>query len=112
MQGRDEQRAYRATQFVCERPVHHRAVGRGRPCHPTGGARRAHNGGYAGPIEHITQNAWAGAARWFPGLLLEGVAEGGNAQASVDRALVLTAMFAVALAVTAFAAFRRSDVTA
>jgi ABC-2 type transport system permease protein len=29
---------------------------------------------WSGPIEHLIQNAWSGAGRWFPGLLLEAFA--------------------------------------
>jgi ABC-2 type transport system permease protein len=66
---------------------------------------------WAGPIEHITQGAWTGAGRWFPGLLLEGVAAGGNAETSLGRALVMTTTFVVMLGIAAFVSFQRRDVT-
>jgi ABC-2 type transport system permease protein len=68
--------------------------------------------GWAGPIEHITQQAWAGASRWFPGLLLEAFAAGGNAEASYGRAFAMTAAFVTVLTTAAFVAFNRRDVTA
>lgn len=68
--------------------------------------------GWAGPIEHITQRAWAGASRWFPGLLLEAFAAGGNAEASVARAFGMTAVFVAALTTAALVVFKRRDVTA
>jgi ABC-2 type transport system permease protein len=66
---------------------------------------------WVGPIEHITQGAWAGASRWFPGLLLEAFAAGGNAEASFARALVMTATFVAVLTTGAFVAFNHRDVT-
>ena len=35
---------------------------------------------WSGPIEHLVQNVWAGAGRWFPGLLLEAFAGGGSTE--------------------------------
>lgn len=68
--------------------------------------------GWAGPIEHITQQAWAEASRWFPGLLLEAFAAGGSPETSAGRALVMVAAFVVVLTAAAFVTFRRRDVTA
>jgi ABC-type transport system involved in multi-copper enzyme maturation permease subunit len=68
--------------------------------------------GWAGPIEHITQQAWAEASRWFPGLLLEAFAAGGNAQVSLGRAFVTVATFVVVLITVALVVFNRRDVTA
>lgn len=64
------------------------------------------------PLEHITQNAWADAGRWFPGLLMEALAAGGTTVTSVSRALTLGG--GLVLVVTALAAFdlRRRDVLA
>jgi ABC-type transport system involved in multi-copper enzyme maturation permease subunit len=67
---------------------------------------------WAGPIEHITQGAWPAAGRWFPGLLLEGVAAGGNADTTFARAVLLAAGFVAVLTAAAFASFRRRDITA
>jgi len=55
---------------------------------------------WAGPIEHITQDAWSAASGLFPGLLLEALALGGTPDASIGRVLLLTAGY-VAVAVTA-----------
>ena len=64
------------------------------------------------PFEHIVQNAWADAGRWFPGLLMEALAAGGTSVTSVERSLALGG--AVVLTVTAVAAYdlRRRDVLA
>ena len=52
------------------------------------------------------------ASQWFPGLLLESLAAGGNGDASLTRALVLVGLY-VAVAVTAAATvFARRDITA
>ncbi|CAN5311599.1 hypothetical protein BH20ACT24_BH20ACT24_20440 [soil metagenome] len=67
---------------------------------------------WAGPGEHLTQEAWAGASRWFPGLLLEAFAVGGNAEASFGRAFAMAAMYVAVLTTAAFVAFGRRDVTA
>jgi hypothetical protein len=68
--------------------------------------------GWAGPIEHITQQAWAGASRWFPGLLLEAFAAGGTAEVSFGRAFAMTAAFVSVLTTAALVAFHRRDITA
>jgi len=68
--------------------------------------------GWAGPIEHIVSDSWTSAHRWFPGLLLEEVGQGGTGLVSLARALGTTAAYvAVAAAVTVLV-FRRRDVTA
>jgi ABC-2 type transport system permease protein len=67
---------------------------------------------WSGPFEHIVSDSWTGAKEWFPGLLLEALAAGGTAAASVSRALVIVGAY-VAIAVTAAAVlFARRDVTA
>jgi ABC-2 type transport system permease protein len=68
--------------------------------------------GWAGPIEHITQQAWAEASRWFPGLLLEAVAAGGTAEVSFERAFAMISAFVAAVTIAALVAFRRRDITA
>jgi hypothetical protein len=65
---------------------------------------------WAGPFEHITQNAWSGAGSWFPGLLLESVAAGGTPDASLSRALALDLVYVAAGVALAAIAFRRRDV--
>lgn len=63
------------------------------------------------PLEHIVQNAWAGAGRWFPGLLLEAVTSDGNNQTTFARALALGAVVVVALASVAAVDLRRRDIS-
>jgi len=66
---------------------------------------------WAGPIEHLVQNAWAGAGRWFPGLLLEAFAGGGTSAVSAGRAIATVAVYATAAAFVAVTVFARRDVT-
>jgi ABC-2 type transport system permease protein len=67
---------------------------------------------WAGPFEHILQDSWTSADRWFPGLLLESLAAGGTDEVAFGRALALVAFY-VAVAVSAAAVvFARRDVTA
>jgi ABC-type transport system involved in multi-copper enzyme maturation permease subunit len=66
---------------------------------------------WAGPFEHILQDSWTSADRWFPGLLLESIAAGGTDDVAFGRALALVAVY-VAVAVSAAAVvFARRDVT-
>jgi ABC-type transport system involved in multi-copper enzyme maturation permease subunit len=67
---------------------------------------------WAGPIEHLVQNAWAGAGRWFPGLLLEAFAGGGTSEVGAGRAIATVAVYAVIAGVVAVTVFTRRDVTA
>ena len=66
---------------------------------------------WAGPIEHLVQNAWAGAGRWFPGLLLEAFAGGGTSEVGAGRAIATVAVYAVVAAGVALTVFGRRDVT-
>jgi ABC-type transport system involved in multi-copper enzyme maturation permease subunit len=66
---------------------------------------------WSGPIEHLVQNAWVGAGRWFPGLLLEAFAGGGTTAVSAGRAIATVAIYAVLAAIVAVAVFNRRDVT-
>lgn len=67
---------------------------------------------WAGPFEHLLQDAWAPASRVFPGLLLEAFVAGGTAEVTAARAFAtLTAYIALAGAVAA-TVFSRRDVTA
>ncbi len=66
---------------------------------------------WAGPIEHITQDSWTGANRWFPGLLLEAVAADGTRDVTLGRALLLGTAFAAAALVASMTVFARRDVT-
>ena len=67
---------------------------------------------WAGPLEHLTQDAWGGADSWFPGLLLEAVAAGGTPEVDFSRALPMALLYALAAAAAAAVLFRRRDVTA
>lgn len=67
---------------------------------------------WAGPIEHLVQNAWAPAQRIFPGLLLEVVGQHGTPEVSFTRALVMVAFYTVAFAAITSVVFGRRDVTA
>ena len=66
---------------------------------------------WAGPIEHLVQNAWVGAGRWFPGLLLEAFAGGGTSEVTAGRAIATVAIYATVAAIVALTVFRRRDVT-
>jgi len=67
---------------------------------------------WAGPIEHLIQNAWSPATKIFPGLLLEVVGEGGTTAVSLDRALLTAAGYVVVAGAIAAIVFARRDVTA
>jgi ABC-type transport system involved in multi-copper enzyme maturation permease subunit len=67
---------------------------------------------WAGPFEHLLQDAWDPAGRVFPGLLLEAFVAGGTSEVSATRAFVTVAVYAAIAAVVAGAVFARRDVTA
>lgn len=67
---------------------------------------------WSGPIEHLTMDLWGGAAHWFPGLLLEAFAVGGNADASASHALLVLAVYVAAATTAAALIFQRRDLTA
>jgi hypothetical protein len=67
---------------------------------------------WAGPVEHIIQNSWAAAAKFFPGLLLEAFAAGGTSEVSASRALLSVVAYTVVAAIIASVVFSRRDVTA
>jgi ABC-type transport system involved in multi-copper enzyme maturation permease subunit len=67
---------------------------------------------WAGPFEHLVQNAWNPATKVFPGLLLEVVGQGGTADVSLNQALLSAAGYAVVAAAVAAIVFTRRDVTA
>ena len=67
---------------------------------------------WSGPIEHLTQDFWSSAVQWFPGLLLEAFARGGNADVSFTHALLVLAIYVSAAAAAAALAFQRRDLTA
>jgi ABC-2 type transport system permease protein len=65
---------------------------------------------WAGPVEHLLQDAWAPASRYFPGLLLEAFVAGGTADVSTTRALLTVAVYATAAAALAGTNFVRRDI--
>jgi ABC-2 type transport system permease protein len=67
---------------------------------------------WAGPFEHIIQDSWTSADRWFPGLLLESLAAGGTDEVAFGRALALVAVYVTVAASAAAVVFVRRDVTA
>jgi ABC-2 type transport system permease protein len=67
---------------------------------------------WAGPFEHIIQDSWTPAERWFPGLLLESLAVGGTDEVAFGRALALVAVYVAVAAIAAAVVFARRDVTA
>jgi ABC-type transport system involved in multi-copper enzyme maturation permease subunit len=67
---------------------------------------------WAGPAEHILQDAWSPAGRFFPGLLLEAFVAGGTSEVSATRALATVAVYVTAAAALAGTVFARRDVAA
>lgn len=67
---------------------------------------------WAGPLEHLIQEAWAPASRLFPGLLLEAFVAGGTPDVSAGRALATVAVYGAVAVAGAGALFSRRDVTA
>ncbi|MCU1427898.1 MAG: putative transporter integral rane protein [Actinomycetia bacterium] len=68
--------------------------------------------GWAGPFEHLVQNAWTPAAKVFPGLLLEAFVAGGTTDISAGQALARIAVYATIAAAIGAVVFARRDVTA
>jgi ABC-2 type transport system permease protein len=67
---------------------------------------------WAGPFEHLLQDAWGPAQRFFPGLLLEAFVAGGTSEVSAERAFLTVAVYAAAAAAVAGTIFARRDITA
>jgi ABC-2 type transport system permease protein len=67
---------------------------------------------WAGPFEHILQDAWGPAGRYFPGLLLEAFVAGGTSEVSAGRAFLTVAVYVTLAAAIAATVFSRRDVTA
>lgn len=65
---------------------------------------------WAGPFEHLLQDAWAPASRIFPGLLLEAFAAGGTSEVTVGAALVGVIGYGAVAALVAGTDFSRRDV--
>jgi ABC-2 type transport system permease protein len=66
---------------------------------------------WAGPVEHIIQDAWSTADRLFPGLLLEEFVAGGTAEVSASRAFLTVAAYVLIAVTIAATSFARRDVT-
>ncbi len=67
---------------------------------------------WAGPFEHLVQDAWDPASRLFPGLLLEAFVAGGTPEVSAGRALLTTAVYVGLAALVAGTSFARRDAVA
>ena len=68
--------------------------------------------GWAGPFEHLLQDAWEPASRVLPGLLLEAFVAGGTEQVSSGRALATAAGYTVVAALVGAVVLARRDVAA
>jgi ABC-2 type transport system permease protein len=66
---------------------------------------------WLGPLEHITQLGWSGAARWFPGLLFDAIATGGTATTPYQRALIAALVFPALALAAGIVSFTRRDVS-
>jgi ABC-2 type transport system permease protein len=67
---------------------------------------------WAGPFEHLLQDAWSPADRLFPGLLLEDFVAGGTTEVSASRALLTLTLYLMIAATIAATSFARRDITA
>jgi ABC-2 type transport system permease protein len=67
---------------------------------------------WAGPFEHLLQDAWGPAVRFFPGLLLEVFVAGGTSEVSAERAFLTISVYVMLAATVAATVFARRDVTA
>jgi ABC-2 type transport system permease protein len=66
---------------------------------------------WAGPVEHIIQDAWSTSERIFPGLLLEEFVAGGTSAVSASRAFLTVTAYLLVAATIAAASFARRDVS-
>jgi ABC-2 type transport system permease protein len=67
---------------------------------------------WAGPFEHLLQDAWSPADRLFPGLLLEAFVAGGTTEVSASRALLTVTLYLLIAATIAATSFARRDIAA
>jgi ABC-2 type transport system permease protein len=67
---------------------------------------------WAGPFEHLLQDAWASVDRFFPGLLLEAFVAGGTTDVSASRALLTLTAYVLIGATIAATSLVRRDITA
>jgi ABC-2 type transport system permease protein len=66
---------------------------------------------WAGPFEHLLQDAWDPASRVFPGLLLEAFVAGGTSDVTAGRAFATLAVYLALAGAVAGLVFSRRDVT-
>jgi ABC-2 type transport system permease protein len=66
---------------------------------------------WAGPFEHLIQDAWSTASRVFPGLLLEAFVAGGTSDVSAGRALITLSLYVAIAAFVATTTLARRDIT-
>jgi hypothetical protein len=66
---------------------------------------------WAGPVEHIVQDAWTIADGLFPGLLLEAFVAGGTSEVSASRAFQTVTLYLLVAAAIAATSFARRDIT-
>lgn len=64
---------------------------------------------WAGPFEHLLQDAWDPSSRLFPGLLLEAFVAGGTPDVSAARAFFTIAAYVIVGALVAGTSFARRD---
>lgn len=62
------------------------------------------------PLENILHQAWAGADRWFPGLLFQGLGAGTGGAVSWGRALLMIAVYLAAVIAVAATTLTRRDI--
>jgi hypothetical protein len=67
---------------------------------------------WAGPFEHLVQNAWTPAVKVFPGLLLEAFVAGGTPDVTTSQALATVSVYAAVAAIITSIVFARRDITA
>ena len=67
---------------------------------------------YLVAIENIVGRVLPSTSKWLPGQLLLGVGQGGNATTSFPRALIISGVYLVVVAMATTYAFTRRDVTA
>jgi ABC-type transport system involved in multi-copper enzyme maturation permease subunit len=67
---------------------------------------------WAGPFEHLMQDAFPSLQRAFPGLSLEVLGQGGTPETTFSHALLMVIVYLVAAATITAVVFRRRDMTA
>lgn len=67
---------------------------------------------WAGPFEHLVDNAWTGAREYLPGLLMEAVGTGGVGNVTATRAAIGATVYVLLFAAVTATVFSRRDITA